>query len=201
MSSYAKPAAYLKAFNECLLTFSNNLSCVLVRIAAGRWIFTPNSLWGPYSSTCPLSVSKYTSTGQTWPLTKKRSEFLPYSRSDIYLFCFLCLSLYSSQRLEKVKQVLLGEIEDLEQDDTVLRSMEEELTVGVLTRQVPKNKNKNGLWCVNIYVNGLWFNQTISRLTGKSRPWPSTHTERKEPRGENITAFGWTYDERHRFPS
>ncbi|XP_067226595.1 synaptonemal complex protein 2-like [Chanodichthys erythropterus] len=35
---------------------------------------------------------------------------------------------YSSQRLEKVKQVLLGEIEDLEQDDTVLRSMEEELT-------------------------------------------------------------------------
>ncbi|XP_051735390.1 synaptonemal complex protein 2-like isoform X2 [Ctenopharyngodon idella] len=35
---------------------------------------------------------------------------------------------YSSQRLEKVKQVLLGEIEDMEQDDTVLRSMEEELT-------------------------------------------------------------------------
>ncbi|XP_048034705.1 synaptonemal complex protein 2-like isoform X2 [Megalobrama amblycephala] len=34
---------------------------------------------------------------------------------------------YSSQRMEKVKQVLLGEIEDLEQDDTVLRSMEEEL--------------------------------------------------------------------------
>lgn len=35
---------------------------------------------------------------------------------------------YSSQRLEKVKQVLLGEIEDLEQDDIVLKSMEEELT-------------------------------------------------------------------------
>ncbi|XP_039507811.1 synaptonemal complex protein 2-like [Pimephales promelas] len=35
---------------------------------------------------------------------------------------------YSSQRLEKVKQVLLGEIEDLEQDDMALRSMEEELT-------------------------------------------------------------------------
>lgn len=44
MSSYAKPAAYLKAFSDCLLTFSNNLSCVLVRIAAGQWIFTPNSL-------------------------------------------------------------------------------------------------------------------------------------------------------------
>ncbi|XP_077070162.1 synaptonemal complex protein 2 isoform X2 [Siphateles boraxobius] len=35
---------------------------------------------------------------------------------------------YSSQRLEKVKQVLLGEIEDMEQDDMALRSMEEELT-------------------------------------------------------------------------
>lgn len=44
MSSFAKLAANLKAFNECLLTFYNNLSCVLVRIAAGRWIFTPNSL-------------------------------------------------------------------------------------------------------------------------------------------------------------
>lgn len=39
-----KPAAHLKAFNECLLAFSNNLSCVLVRIAAGGWIFTANSL-------------------------------------------------------------------------------------------------------------------------------------------------------------
>uniref|UniRef100_A0A8C1VGI0 Synaptonemal complex protein 2 n=1 Tax=Cyprinus carpio TaxID=7962 RepID=A0A8C1VGI0_CYPCA len=35
---------------------------------------------------------------------------------------------YSTQRLEKVKQVLLSEIADLEQDDIVLRSMEEELT-------------------------------------------------------------------------
>ncbi|XP_043081443.1 synaptonemal complex protein 2-like [Puntigrus tetrazona] len=35
---------------------------------------------------------------------------------------------YSTQRLEKVKQVLLSEIANLEQDDTVLRSMEEELT-------------------------------------------------------------------------
>ncbi|XP_058619989.1 synaptonemal complex protein 2-like isoform X2 [Onychostoma macrolepis] len=35
---------------------------------------------------------------------------------------------YSTQRLEKVKQVLLSEIANLEQDDIVLRSMEEELT-------------------------------------------------------------------------
>lgn len=34
---------------------------------------------------------------------------------------------YSSQRLEKVKQVLLSEIQNLEQDDVVLRGMEEEL--------------------------------------------------------------------------
>ncbi|XP_016088617.1 synaptonemal complex protein 2-like [Sinocyclocheilus grahami] len=35
---------------------------------------------------------------------------------------------YSTQRLEKVKQVLLSEIANLEQDDIVLGSMEEELT-------------------------------------------------------------------------
>lgn len=35
---------------------------------------------------------------------------------------------YSTQRLENVKQVLLSEIANLEQDDIVLRSMEEELT-------------------------------------------------------------------------
>ncbi|XP_057219010.1 synaptonemal complex protein 2 isoform X2 [Triplophysa rosa] len=35
---------------------------------------------------------------------------------------------YSSQKLEKVKQVLLGEIKNLEQDDIALRNMEEELT-------------------------------------------------------------------------
>ncbi|XP_050953364.1 synaptonemal complex protein 2 isoform X2 [Labeo rohita] len=35
---------------------------------------------------------------------------------------------FSTQRLEKVKQVLLSEIANLEQDDIVLRSMEEELT-------------------------------------------------------------------------
>nr|XP_055043933.1 synaptonemal complex protein 2 isoform X3 [Misgurnus anguillicaudatus] len=34
---------------------------------------------------------------------------------------------YSSQKLEKVKQVLLGEIKSLEQDDNALRNMEEEL--------------------------------------------------------------------------
>ncbi|XP_056588545.1 synaptonemal complex protein 2-like isoform X2 [Triplophysa dalaica] len=34
---------------------------------------------------------------------------------------------YSSQKLEKVKQVLLGEIKNLEQDDISLRNMEEEL--------------------------------------------------------------------------
>lgn len=73
-------------------------------------------------------------------MTLDLKEFLPSSSFDIYIFSFLCLSsLYSSQRLEKVKQVLLSEIEDLEQDDMALRSMEEELTVSVLTCQVPFN--------------------------------------------------------------
>lgn len=38
-------------------------------------------------------------------------------------------SLHSTQKLEKVKQVLLGEIQNLEQDEMALRNMEEELTV------------------------------------------------------------------------
>lgn len=141
-----------------------------------------------HMSSVSVQVHKYRSD-----MTLDLKEILPSNRFDIYLFCFLCLSsLHSSQRLEKVKQVLLGEIEDLEQDDMALRSMEEELTVSVLTCQVPCNKNNKKIY---LYVNGLWLNQTICRLTGKSRPWPSIHTKRKGPRGENIT------DECHRFPS
>lgn len=44
-SLHAKPAAHPEAFSECVLAFSNNLSCAFVRIAAGQWIFTPGRLW------------------------------------------------------------------------------------------------------------------------------------------------------------
>lgn len=82
------------------------------------------------------------------PGLRRGQSFCPITGLIFSPFVF-CFSVYSTQRLEKVKQVLVREIANLEQDDIALRSMEEELMVTiVLTHQV--SFNANGFWQVNL---------------------------------------------------